>query len=246
MTTFSLLVGQAAGADRPLAVSPERVYNLGSATVDATSAVAHQEEVADVGVRIAFDIPAPRIYPMATNSVTTDQTIGVHSDRTSGEVEIVLVVDGGELYVGVGSDHTDRDLERASIIWSKQYCPSVLGRRVWRWADVEPAWPRLMLESTVDGELYQSSPASVFLSPPEILRILAERVTELPASYLVYCGTYTSIAKKIAFGRSWSATLRDPDTGEALDLAYEVVDLLTEIEPAYRVPLRPVEPAEAS
>lgn len=239
MTTFALLVGQAAGADRPLAVSPERVYNLGSATVDATAALAHQEEVADVGVRIAFDIPAPRIYPMATSSVTTDPTIGVHSDRTSGEVEIVLVVASGELYVGVGSDHTDRDLERASIIWSKQYCPSVLGRRVWRWADVEPAWPRLLLESTVDGELYQSSLASVFLPPLEILRVLGERVTELPGSYLVYCGTYTSIAKRIAFGRSWTATLRDPDTGDRLDLAYEVVDLLAEIEPAYRVPLRP-------
>lgn len=239
MTTFSLSIAEPAGADRSLSVTPERVYNLGSATVDASSAVAHQEEVADVGVRIAFDIPAPRIYPMATSSITTDSTIGVHSDQTSGEVEIVLVVEDGDLYVGVGSDHTDRELERQSIIWSKQYCPSVLGRRVWRWADIEHAWPRLMLESAVDGVLYQSSLASVFLPPPEILRILAERVTALPANYLVYCGTYTSIAKRIAFGRSWTATLRDPDTGASLDLAYEVVDLLSEIEPKFRVPLRP-------
>ncbi|GAB3463016.1 DUF2848 family protein [Actinophytocola sediminis] len=244
MTTFSLLVDQHSDVDSLLTVTPARVYNLGSATVDASAAVAHQEEVADVGVRIAFDIPAPRIYPMAVNSVTTDTAIGVHSADTSGEAELVLVVREGELYLGVGSDHTDRELERQSIIWSKQYCPSVLGQRVWRWADIESAWSRLILESTVDGELYQRSPAAVFLPPPTILGILAERVTSLPDSYLVYCGTYTSIDRRIRFGGNWSVTLRDPDTGARLDLAYEVTDLLAEIEPGYRVPLRPAAKAE--
>lgn len=241
MTTFPLSIAEPSGVDTPLSVTPERVYNLGSATVDASSAVAHQEEVADVGVRIAFDIPAPRIYPMAVSSITTDATIGVHSAATSGEAELVLVVHDGELYLGVGSDHTDRELERASIIWSKQYSPSVLGRRVWRWADIESRWSTLVLESTVDGELYQSSLASVFLAPPKILEILAERVTSLPANYLVYCGTYTSIDKKIRFGTTWTATLRDADSDDRLDVSYDVVDLLQEIEPAYRVPLRPKE-----
>ena len=241
MTTFDLLVAEPSGVDTPLPVTPARVYNLGSATVDASSAVAHQEEVADVGVRIAFDIPAPRIYPMAVSSITTDATIGVHSAATSGEAELVLVVQGGELYVGIGSDHTDRELERTSIIWSKQYCPSVLGRRVWRWADIESRWSTLVLESTVDSELYQSSLASVFLAPPKILEILGERVTSLPDGYLVYCGTYTSIDKKIRFGATWTVTLRDADGDDRLDLAYDVVDLLGEIEPDYRVPLRPKE-----
>lgn len=245
MTTFALHVADPSGAATPLTVTPARLYNLGSATVDASSAVAHQEEVADVGVRIAFDIPAPRIYPMAVSSVTTDDTVGVHSAATSGEAEIVLVVHDGELYVGVGSDHTDRELERASIIWSKQYSPSVLGRRVWRWSDIEARWPTLVLESTVDGEPYQSSLASVFLPPPKILEVLAERVTSLPSSYLVYCGTYTSIDRKIRFGTTWTATLRDADrntdSDDRLDLSYDVVDLLAEIEPGFRVPLRPKE-----
>jgi hypothetical protein len=241
MTTFTLHVADRSGVDTPLAVTPERVYNLGSATVDASAAVAHQEEVADVGVRIAFDVPAPRIYPMAVSSITTDATVGVHSGATSGEAELVIVVQGGEVYLGVGSDHTDRELERQSIIWSKQYSPSVLGHRVWRWADVEASWEDLVLESTVDGVLYQRSPASVFLDPAKILAVLAERVTSLPADYLVYCGTYTSIDRQIRFGTTWTATLRDPATGERLELAYDVVDLLAEIAPGYRVPLRPEE-----
>lgn len=241
MTTFSLTVGQASGEDTALEATPGRVYNLGSATVDSGAAVAHQEEVADVGVRIAFDIPAPRVYPMAVSSITTDAVVGVHHGRTSGEAEIVLVVQDGELYVGVGSDHTDRDLEQLSIIWSKQYSPSVLGSRVWRWSDLEPDWDTLLLESTVDGEPYQRSKASVFLSPPEILRELADRVPTLPESYLVYCGTYTTIANTIAFGEHWTATLSNPRTGESLSLGYDVVDLFDEIKPEFRVPLRPRE-----
>lgn len=238
MTTFELSIEEAGGGDQPLSFAPERVYNLGSATLEASAAVAHQKEVADVGVQIAFDIPAPRVYPMSPSSVTTDTVIGGHHDRTSGEAEIVLLVDGDELFVGIGSDHTDRELERISIIWSKQYSPSVLGRRVWRWRDVEGHWDDLVLESAVDGVAYQSSKASVFLTPPTILERLAERVVQLPSSYLVFCGTYTSIENTIRFGRHWSATLGNTSDGSQLALSYDVVDLLAELHPAHRVPLR--------
>lgn len=239
MTTFELTVEEAGGRNQRLSFTPERVYNLGSATVEASSAVAHQKEVADVGVQIAFDIPAPRVYPMSPSSVTTDTMIGAHHDRTSGEAEIVLLVDDDELFVGIGSDHTDRELERLSIIWSKQYSPSVLGRRVWRWRDLERHWDDLVVESAVDGAPYQSSKASVFLRPSTILERLSERVVQLPSSYMVYCGTYTSIENTIRFGRRWSATLRNTSDGGQLTVTYRVVNLLEELHTAHQVPLRP-------
>ncbi len=239
MTRFELTVHEPDGGRTPLVVAPNRVYNLGSATVDAEQALAHQNEVADVGVRIAFDIPAPRIYPMAVTSITTDTEIGVHHERTSGEAELVIVVSGGETYLGVGSDHTDRDLETISIIWSKQYCPSVLAPDVWRWRDVEAHWDELRLTSTVDGRAYQDSPAAVFRRPDDILKVLEDRVGELPAEYLVYCGTYTTIDNTIGFGDVWTATLADPVAGDELALSYRVTPLLAEIRDGYRVPLRP-------
>ncbi|MFD5824129.1 DUF2848 family protein [Lentzea sp. NPDC060358] len=239
MTTFTLDVLGTGGEPQTLVTTPRRLYNLGSATVDPDAARAHQQEVADVGVRIAFDIPAPRIYPMSVNSVTTDDRIGVHSATTSGEVELVLVVHEGEVFLGVGSDHTDRVLEKHSIIWAKQYCPSVLGRRVWRWSEIAPRWEHLVLECTVDGELYQRVNASVFLPPDRIVEILTERVGSLPSSYLVYCGTYTSVDNTIRYGSAWTGSLRDPGTAEALEVVYETVDLLAEINDGYRVPLVP-------
>jgi hypothetical protein len=239
VTTFTLEVLRTGEEPQTLVTTPHRLYNLGSATVDPNAALAHQREVADVGVRIAFDVPAPRIYPMSVNSVTTDDRIGVHSETTSGEVELVLVVHEGEIHLGVGSDHTDRVLEKHSIIWAKQYCPSVLGRKVWRWSDVAARWEDLVLECTVDGELYQRVNASVFLPPDRIVEILTERVGSLPSSYLVYCGTYTSVGNTIRYGTDWTGCLRDSRTGEALDVTYETVDLLAEIRDGYRVPLVP-------
>ena len=49
-------------------ISINRNYNLGSATRDPETAKAHQEEVAVAGVAIAFDVPAPRIYPISAEN----------------------------------------------------------------------------------------------------------------------------------------------------------------------------------
>lgn len=239
MTLLSLTIASMDGTNETKQVSPTRVYNLGSATVDPSSALAHQQEVKDVGVQIAFDIPAPRVYPLAVTSVTTDTEIAAHHARTSGEAEIVLLINHGVTYLGIGSDHTDRDLEKHSIIWAKQYSPSVLGTTFWLWDEVEPHWSSLILESTVEGAPYQSSPASVFLRPPEILTKLAERVKSLPETFLVFCGTYTTLTNTIAFGSEWAVSLRDEECGRRLDLAYTVTELLDEIQPAHRVPVLP-------
>jgi hypothetical protein len=79
----------------------------------------------------------------------------------------------------------------------------------------------------------------VFLPPPDILSALAERVIDLPERYLVYCGTYTTIANTIEFGTTWTVTLTEQATGRCLELSYQVVNLLDEIRPDHRVPLSP-------
>ena len=48
----------------------KRMYNLGSATREASVAVHHQEEVARAGVTIALHVPAPRIYPIDAFALT--------------------------------------------------------------------------------------------------------------------------------------------------------------------------------
>lgn len=215
-----------------------RLYNLGSATRVAEEARAHQDEMAGSGIAIAFDVPAPRVYPIAAEALTTSTDVGVHGPHTSGEAEIVAVRHDGELYVGVGSDHTDRDLERTSILWSKQVCPDILAPELWPWPEVSDHWDDCTLELDVDGEPYQRLPAGMFLLPGDLLMAVQDR-TQAPESGLwVFGGTGATIGRRLAFGHSWVLRLSDPRLRRTIEHGYQVTNLLDEVRQAYRVPLR--------
>jgi 4-hydroxyphenylacetate 3-monooxygenase len=215
----------------------KRMYNLGSATREASVAVHHQEEVARAGVVIALHVPAPRIYPIDAFALTTEEAIGVHGLRTSGEVEIALVMTD-RLYVGVGSDHTDRDLERGSIAWSKQVNPNILAPTLWVYDEIADHWDDCVMRSRVDGRLYQDVGVNAFLSPTDILKILKERVPGLPArDFVVFCSTIVALDKELGFGQRWQFELEDPVVGRQISHSYQVEQLLDEIAEPYRVPV---------
>jgi hypothetical protein len=214
-----------------------RMYNLGSATRKAETAVAHQEEVAKEGIRIALDVPAPRIYPIATHALTTGTEAEAQSSHSSGEVEIVLLL-ADQLYVGVGSDHTDRALEKTSIPWSKQVTPNVLAPVMWPFEAMRARWDDCVMRSWVDGRLYQDVPVAAFLHPDDVLRIVRERVPGMPRrDVLIFCGTIVSLDKALGFGRRWEIEMEDPKAGRRIRHGYEVVNLLDAVADAYRVPV---------
>ncbi|WP_235736628.1 DUF2848 family protein [Nocardioides alcanivorans] len=214
-----------------------RMYNMGSATRDADVAVHHQKEVADAGVTIAFDIPAPRIYPITPQALTTSTNVEVHGTRTSGEVEIVLVVAEDDVFVGVGSDHTDRDLERVSIVYSKQTCPNVLAPQLWRLSEVADHWDQCVLESWVDGELYQQTPTGTFHSPADLLRILAERANPPARDFVLYAGTIVALDGALSYGTEWRFRLYDPVLDREIVHTYQLEGLMSEMADGFRVPL---------
>lgn len=221
-----------------------RIYNFGSATRESAVATAHQQEVALSGIHVALDVPAPRIYPIANHAITTGSEVFAHHAETSGEVEIVLI-EADQLYVGVGSDHTDRALERSSILWSKQACPNVLAPVLWRWQDVAAVWDRCVLRAWVDGRPYQEVEAGKFLSPPDLLRTLRERVDGVPTrDFAVFGGTVAALEKRLGFGADWAFAITAPD-GRELRHAYRVINLLDEVREGFRVPIANPKPTDA-
>ena len=236
MFTFDATVVTAATTFRKT-FAARRMYNLGSATRDASVAVHHQQEVAREGVQIALHVPAPRIYPIDTYALTTGNTIGVQGPRSSGEVEIVLV-QSDRLYVGVGSDHTERDLERASIPWAKQASPNILAPTLWDFEEIAGHWDQCVMRSAVDGRRYQDVGVNAFLSPHDILRILEQRVTGLPArDFVVFCSTIVALDKEFGFGDVWQFEMEDPVLQRTISHTYRVEQLFNEIAEPYRVPL---------
>ena len=55
---------------------------------------------------------------------------------TSGEVEPVIVALSDGLWIGLGSDHTDRKAETMGIALSKQLCGKVMGPALWRFDEI--------------------------------------------------------------------------------------------------------------
>ncbi len=225
------------GGRRTRSFQVNRMYNLGSATREPDTARAHHDEVAKAGIQIALHVPAPRIYPIARHELVTGGEVFAHSNGTSGEVEIVLL-QANRLYVGVGSDHTDRLLERQSIVWSKQVCPNVLAPVVWPFDEVREHWDACLLRSRVDGLLYQEVSVAAFLHPDDVLEILSERVAALPErDFLVFCGTVVSVDKALGFGETWEFEIEDPKHRRRIAHGYRVVDMIAEIKEGFRVPV---------
>src|SRR5687767_4097600 len=78
----------------------------------------HIEERAALGVKRPASVPV--FYRTSAARVTTADRIEALGERSSGEVEFVLLQHAGQLWVGVGSDHTDRIVETYDVGVSKQ------------------------------------------------------------------------------------------------------------------------------
>src|ERR1700720_1337676 len=88
----------------------KNLLNSGYAGRDQAAVAAHIDELAAIG--IAGPDHVPTLYRVAPSAANQGSIVWSQNGKTSGEVECVLIVDdGGDLLITVGSDHTDRALE---------------------------------------------------------------------------------------------------------------------------------------
>lgn len=199
-----------------------RVFAAGYTGRDTAAVQRHVHELAAIGVpppaRVPFAFPVlPRLLEIDPGTIT------VYGTATSGEAEPVLVLlDGQPRYVGVGSDHTDRELERTSIELSKQVCPKVLSRDVWPVTDVAGRWDSLQLMASSDGRPYQDSNLATMLPLTELLAVVTR--AQLGKVALLFCGTVPVIGS-VSFGREFHVELRDKAATRSLHVGYDIETL---------------------
>jgi len=217
------------GADKveQRSMTVSRVYNLGFTIRDKAKMQRHLDEVE--GVHVDWPQRPPIIFPISAWATITADDVPVQYDRTSGEIEIVMVVDGDELYVTCGSDHTDRKLEATDIPWGKQVAPNIVAPTLWRWADVADHWDEVQMESYVDGELYQKASVAEFWTPTEMVDSVQGRISEVDGARIFFSGTVVSVNEQLDFGRGWSLRMIDPVTGKTIRHDYRVTVLADEI-----------------
>jgi len=183
----------------------------------------HIAELAAIGVKRPRFIPT--FYRLGAGLLTTAVEIEVVGEDSSGEVEFVLVSARDALYVGVGSDHTDRKVESYGVTVSKQMCPKPLGRELWALAELESHWDRLVLRSHVtrkgNRRLYQEGEVSKMLAPRDLLGRMAGA---LPPGSAMFCGTL-AVQGEIGGGERFEIELHDPVRNRSLSHEYAVREL---------------------
>ena len=181
----------------------------------------HIAELEAIGVKRPRTVPC--FYRVGANLLTTAAAIDVAGPDSSGEVEFVLVSLSDDLYVAVGSDHTDRRVEAYGVTVSKQMCPKPVSRGLWRFSDVESHWDELMLRSWVTRggkrELYQEGPVTRMLAPRDLMARYLGRAGELPAGAAMFCGTLP-VNGTIGAGDRFEIELDDPRSKRTLRHAY--------------------------
>jgi hypothetical protein len=186
---------------------------------------AHIKELEAIGVKRPRTVPI--FYRVAAQLLTTAGSIEVMADKSSGEVEFVLYALADGLWLGVGSDHTDRKAETVGVTLSKQMCAKPVGARLWRYDDVKPHWDKLVLRSFVeDGgkrRLYQEGPVTNMRAPEELIRLYTGGDTLAPGTAM-FCGTF-AVHGEISYGGSFEMELEDPVLGRKLTHSYRIVSL---------------------
>lgn len=186
---------------------------------------AHIKELEAIGVKRPKTVPI--FYRVSSSLLTTAPSIEVMAESSSGEVEFVLFALDDGLWVGLGSDHTDRKAETVGVTLSKQLCAKPVGPALWRYDEVKPHWDKLMLRSFVpDGgkrRLYQEGPVTNMRSPEELIKLYTGGDKLAPGTAM-FCGTF-AVHSEISYSGNFDMELEDPVLGRKLTHGYKIVSL---------------------
>lgn len=192
---------------------------------DVAALEKHIRELEALGVKRPKTTPI--FYRVATSLLTTGETIEVLGDHSSGEAECVAYSLDDGIWVGLGSDHTDRKAETVGVSLSKQMCAKPVSRDIWRVGDVAPHWDDLVLRSYVgvNGErrLYQEGSVAAMRPLPELFKLYGEGES-LPAGTAMFCGTL-AVHGGITPSQTFEMELDDPVLKRKIAHRYRVQTL---------------------
>jgi hypothetical protein len=209
---------------RPLAFRVHRIVCAGYTSRDHGEAERHIRELAGIGIARPRTVPV--FFSVASYLATTDGRIEVQGPFTSGEAAFVLLFGPGGPWVTVGSDQTDRFLERHSVLAAKQVCPKVLGNTVWPVREVEGHWDKLTLRSWVRSgrrrRLYQDATLATILPLPDLIGGAERHAGRDLAGLVLLSGTVPTAAGQVIYGDAYELELGDPRLDRRIRAQYAV------------------------
>lgn len=172
----------------------------------------------------------PMIYPLSQDLLTTREEITVVGNDTNGEVEYLIISYHGDIYIGVGSDHADKQIESSDIHRSKQLCAKHMCQEIWKWSEVKDHWDQVVLESRylVNGteELYQKNIAEIMLRPEKIMESVEEfyhkKISDM--NCVIFSGSVPTLGG-FRYGEHFRYSLFDPVKRRKIGSEYSIIKL---------------------
>jgi len=220
--TFTI---DAQGTTTPLTLPIDQAVIAGWTGRDPVARDKHIAELEAIG--IARPATTPIYYRVSARRLTTEDSIEVCGGDSSGEVEFVLIGWQGRIFVGLGSDHTDRKVETYSVTVSKQMCDKVMASVLWELEDVIGHWDQMILRSFawIGGkrELYQEGTLDAMLSVSELIARGFEG-GKLPDGCAMFGGTFAAKGG-IRPASRFEFELEDPVLKRSIHHAYDVIEM---------------------
>jgi Protein of unknown function (DUF2848) len=220
--TFSI---DAQDTTTPLTLPIDQAVIAGWTGRDPVARDKHIAELEAIG--IARPASTPIYYRCAARRLTTADRIEVTGGDSSGEVEFVLIGWQGRIFVGAGSDHTDRKVETYSVTVSKQMCDKPIAPVLWELEDVAGHWDQMILRSHawIGGkrELYQEGTLDSMLPVAELIH-RGFGSGGFPDGCAMFGGTFAAKGG-IRPASRFEYELEDPVLKRSIRHAYDVIEL---------------------
>lgn len=204
-----------------LSIKPDHVYVVGYSGSNKEKTMEHIKELEEkLGVAPPDKIPT--IFEVSRELVTQEKDLVFVDDQTSGEAEYIIIKKDGNLYIGLGSDHSDRKLEADSVPKAKQICLKPVSKELWKYEDIKEHFKEIELNAEQDGKPYQKGTLADILSLEEILSILEERLGEgATENSIVFSGT-VPLVDDYVYGKNFSMELVDHQLNRSITFDYDV------------------------
>jgi Protein of unknown function (DUF2848) len=179
------------GVDAPFSqVRVSQLVIAGWTGRDPLAVEKHIRELEALGVRRPSTYPI--FYRVSVARLALENSIEAIGTQSSGEVELALLQTGGRLWLGVGSDHTDREVEAYGVTVSKQMCDKPFAAQFWPFDTVRAHWDALLLRSYIQEQdtltAYQEGSVREFREPLDLIARFTGS-TALPEETMMFCGT---------------------------------------------------------
>jgi Protein of unknown function (DUF2848) len=213
------------GVLTPLTLAIDKAVIAGWTGRDPVARDKHIAELEAIG--IARPATTPIYYRCSARRITLEDRIEVSGENSSGEVEFVLIGWQGRIFVGCGSDHTDRKVEAYSVTVSKQMCDKPVASVLWELEDVIAHWDEMILRSwaVIDGArvLYQEGTLDAMLPVKDLI----ERGfggNGLPDGCAMFGGTFAAKGG-IRPASRFEFELEDPVLKRKISHGYDVITM---------------------